>query len=198
LRTVFGIGNPGHHYATNRHNVGFLILDYYASERKLEFKPAHGSYYQAAGLTSKTKFLLIKPTTYVNKSGVAAKEVFDFHDLQIEDFLVICDDTNLNFGTSRVRMTGGDGGHNGLASIIYNLHSNHFPRIRMGVGQGERKGNLADFVLADFNEDEIQKLQPVFKYIVLLIDEFIIGGSKAMLDLNSKLSLTNKEGSDTP
>ena len=91
--------------------------------------------------------------------------------------MVICDDTNLNIGTLRVRLAGGDGGHNGLASIIYNLNSNYFPRIRIGVGQSAEKGSLADFVLSDFNENEIRKLQPAFENTILLIEEFILGGS---------------------
>jgi PTH1 family peptidyl-tRNA hydrolase len=171
LRTVFGIGNPGHHYAANRHNVGFLILDYYASKKKIEFSPSKGEYFQASGSIGEIKFLLIKPTTYVNRSGIAAKEVFDSHNLEPEDILVICDDTNLNTGTLRVRLAGGDGGHNGLAS-------------------------LADFVLSDFNENEIRKLQPAFENTILLIEEFISGGSKAMLDLNSKLSLDDRDNTN--
>jgi len=196
LRTVFGIGNPGHHYATNRHNVGFLILDYYASKKKIEFSPSKDDYYQAAGSMGETKFLLIKPATYVNRSGIAAKEVFDIHNLQTEDLLVICDDTNLNLGTLRVRLSGGDGGHNGLASIIYNLNSNYFPRIRIGVGQNAEINSLADFVLSDFNKYEIRKLQPVIEKTVLLLDEFITGGNRAMLDLNSKLNLTDRENTN--
>lgn len=196
MRTVFGIGNPGHHYTANRHNVGFLILDYYASKKKIEFSPSKGEYFKASGSIGELKFLLIKPTTYVNKSGTAAKEVFDSHNLEPEDLLVICDDTNLNIGTLRVRLAGGDGGHNGLASIIYNLNSNYFPRIRIGVGQSAEKGSLADYVLSDFNENEIRKLQPAFENTILLIEAFISGGSKAMLDLNSKLSLDDKDNTN--
>ena len=196
MRTVFGIGNPGHHYAANRHNIGFLILDYYASKKKIEFSPSKGEYFQASGSINEIEFLLIKPTTYVNRSGIAAKELIDSYNLEPEDLLVICDDTNLNIGTLRVRLTGGDGGHNGLASIIYNLNSNYFPRIRIGVGQSTDKSSLADYVLSDFNENEIRKLHPTFENTVLLIEEFITGGSKAMLDLNSKLILDNKDNTN--
>ena len=122
--------------------------------------------------------------------------VFDIHNLQTEDLLVICDDTNLSLGSVRVRLSGGDGGHNGLASIIYNLNSNYFPRIRIGVGQSTDKSSLANYVLSDFNENEIRKLQPTFENTILLIEEFITGGSKAMLDLNSKLILNNKNNTN--
>ena len=196
MRTILGIGNPGHHYASNRHNIGFLILDFFASKKKIEFIPSKGDYYQANGSIGNRKFLLIKPTTYVNRCGIAAKELFNSHNLLTEEILVICDDTNLSLGSVRVRLSGGDGGHNGLASIIYYLNSNYFPRIRIGVGQNAEIDRLADFVLSDFNKDEIQKLQPAIEKTVLLIEEFVKGGSKAMLDLNSKLNLTDSKNTN--
>jgi PTH1 family peptidyl-tRNA hydrolase len=93
-------------------------------------------------------------------------------------------------------LSGGDGGHNGLASIIYHLNSNNFPRIRIGVGQSFKKDGLAEYVLSDFNENEIEMLKSLFEKAVLLVDEFIAGGSKAMLDLNSKLNLNEKDNTN--
>jgi PTH1 family peptidyl-tRNA hydrolase len=190
LRVIFGIGNPGGRYERNRHNAGFLFLDFYAAKNSLEFLPSKGDYFKAAGSIADSQFVLIKPTTYVNNSGFAAKQIVDENKIQSEDFLTICDDTNLNTGTLRLRLSGGDGGHNGLASVIYNLNSNNFPRIRIGVGKGLTKGSLADYVLSDFNDEEIQILNGAFEKILLLVNEFIVGGSKAMLDLNSSLNKT--------
>jgi PTH1 family peptidyl-tRNA hydrolase len=193
LRIIFGIGNPGRSYAANRHNAGFLALDFIASEKRIEFSPSVGSYFSSEGLWGGDKYMLVKPATFVNKSGIAAKEIIEKYNLQVEDFLVVCDDINLNLGALRVRLSGGDGGHNGLASLIYHLNSNNFPRIRIGVGQSPEKNSLADFVLSDFNEIEIQNLHPVYEKTILLIEEFVKGGSKAMLDLNSKLNPGTKE-----
>ncbi len=196
MRTVFGIGNPGRIYAANRHNAGFLFLDYYASKKKLEFLPSKGDYFKAEAAIGESKYLLIKPTTFVNNSGNAAKEIVEIYGLRSEDFLVICDDINLNLGTLRVRLSGGDGGHNGLASIIYHLNSNNFPRIRIGVGQSFKKDGLVEYVLSDFRENEIEMLESLFEKAVLLVDEFFAGGSKAMLDLNSKLNLNENDNTN--
>ena len=188
MRVIFGIGNPGHRYSNNRHNAGFLLLDFVASQKSLSFLSAKGDYHYAKGIACDTNFLLIKPTTFVNNCGFASKQVTDEYDLPIEDFLVVCDDTSLDLGTVRVRLSGGDGGHNGLASIIYNLNSNGFPRIRIGVGQSLNKNGLVEYVLSDFTTDEVTKLRNIFEKATSLIDEFISGGSKAMLDLNSKMN----------
>jgi PTH1 family peptidyl-tRNA hydrolase len=196
LRAVFGIGNPGSSYSANRHNAGFLFLDYYASKKKLEFLPSKADYFKAEASIGESKYVLIKPTTYVNNSGNAANEVIETYNLQSDDFLVICDDINLNLDTLRVRLSGGDGGHNGLASIIYHLNSNNFPRIRIGVGQSFKNDGLAEYVLSDFNENEIEALKSLFEKAVLLVDEFLAGGSKAMLDLNSKLNLNEKDNTN--
>jgi PTH1 family peptidyl-tRNA hydrolase len=187
LRIIFGIGNYGSPFSGNRHNAGFLFLDFFANKKSLGFLPSKGDYYKAGGVFNNFPYLLIKPTTFVNNSGLAASQLINTYDIKIEDLLVLCDDTNLDIGTFRLRLSGGDGGHNGLASIIYNLNSNKFPRIRIGVGKDVCKGNLAEFVLSDFEEDEIRRLTEVFEKTAVLVEEFIIGGSKAMLDLNSKL-----------
>ncbi|MBT8377762.1 MAG: aminoacyl-tRNA hydrolase [Ignavibacteria bacterium] len=188
MHTIFGIGNPGSSYTANRHNTGFLFLDFFAAKIGIKFTPSKGNFYSAEGSASGIKFLLVKPTTFVNKSGIAAREVLYTYQLPTENLLVICDDTNLNLGTLRVRLSGGDGGHNGLASIIYQLSSNDFPRIRIGVGQNFEKNGLAEYVLSNFNETDLKELKPVFEKTLLLAEEFIIGGSNAMLDLNSKLN----------
>jgi len=192
LRIIFGIGNYGNQYSGNRHNAGFLFLDFFAHIKSLGFLPSKGDYYKASGALNNFPYALIKPTTFVNNSGLAALQLISNYDIKIEDILVFCDDTNLDIGTFRLRLSGGDGGHNGLASIIYNLNSNNFPRIRIGVGKDAGKGNLAEFVLSDFEDDEIRRLTEVFEKTAVLVEEFIIGGSKAMLDLNSKLYLNKK------
>lgn len=193
MRVIFGIGNPGRRYERNRHNAGFLFLNFYAAKNSLEFLPSKGDYFKAAGSIANSQFVLIKPTTYVNNSGIAAKQIVDEYNIQADNFLTICDDTNLDIGTPRLRLSGGDGGHNGLASVIYNLNSNNFSRIRIGVGKGLAEGSLVDYVLSDFNDEEIQILSGVFNKTALLVNEFVIGGSKAMLDLNSTFNKTEND-----
>ncbi len=193
MRALFGIGNPGSRYLKNRHNAGFLFLDYYAEKNSLKFIPSKGDYLFADGLIGGSKILLIKPVTYVNRSGIAVSQIITGYNLEASNLLVICDDTNLDIGTIRLRLSGGDGGHNGLASIIYTLNTNNFPRLRIGVGKSLEQNALADYVLADFGNDELIELKKVFDKAVLLADEFLTNGSKAMLDLNSKLNKSEKE-----
>ena len=109
-------------------------------------------------------------------------------ELQLNDFLVVCDDINLSLGEFRLRLSGGDGGHNGLKSIIYSIRSDLFPRIRIGVSNNPENKDLAEYVLGNFSEDEFGKIKIAFKEISLLVKEYITGGSRSMLDLNSKLN----------
>lgn len=191
MRAVLGIGNPGTKYQRNKHNAGFLILDYFANLKSLKFKASKGEYYIATGSINRLDFSLIKPTTFVNNSGIAAKHFVEQHNINVEDLLVVCDDINLETGKIRARRFGGDGGHNGLASIIYHLNSNRFPRLRIGIGNYFEEGQLSDYVLSDFADDELKLLSESFETSKILIEEFIIGGIDAMLNANSKLGNEN-------
>jgi len=187
VRAIFGLGNPGLRYQRNRHNAGFLILDSFAESNSIRFKAAKGDYYFAKGELRRTDYYLIKPTTYVNKSGLAVLQFLENYKIDLEDFLVVCDDINLDTGILRVRSSGGDGGHNGLASIIFHLNSDQFPRLRIGIGKSFEEGNLSSFVLTDFTEEEGSLLVEAFKNSNYLIEAFIAGGIKKMLNANSKL-----------
>lgn len=187
MRAIFGIGNPGIRYQFTRHNAGFLLLEYFAQKKSIIFKAGSGEYYEAAGQISDFGFVLIKPITYVNNSGIAAKQVLEKYDISYEDFLVVCDDTNLSNYEWRVRLSGSDGGHNGLSSIIYHLMTEQFPRIRIGIGSNPPDKVLSDYVLSEFSKNELEEYQKTFNKVSLLIEEFIIGGSKKMLEANSVL-----------
>ena len=187
MRVIFGIGNPGIRYEFTRHNAGFLLLDYLAEKISVNFKASTGEYSEALGKLSGQEFSLIKPETFVNNSGLAAKQVFEKYDLLSDDFLIICDDTNLKNFEWRIRLSGGDGGHNGLSSIIYHLMLDQFPRIRIGIGTNPEDIALSDYVLSDFSKDELKEYQRIFKKCSVLIEEFIVGGSKKMLEANSVL-----------
>lgn len=192
MRLILGIGNPGNKYKNNRHNVGFIVLDQLASLNSLTFSASKGDYYFARGILSSNDYKLIKPSTYVNNSGVAAKQVLEKDNLLVTDLLVIHDDVNLPNSEIRVKAKGGDGGHNGLNSIIWHLMSDEFPRIRIGVGSDFEKGEMADYVLSDFSADEMKAIDEKFQTVHTLIDEFIKGGVNGLLDANSRLSNLNK------
>ncbi len=187
MRLVLGIGNPGNRYSFTRHNAGFLFLDNYALKNSLSFKASKYDYYYAEGKTADCGFSLIKPSTFVNNSGIAVLQALVEFDVQISDLLVIADDVNLETGKFRIRANGGDGGHNGLNSIIYHLNSNDFPRLRIGIGNDFGRGQMADYVLSAFSKEEEVLISRVFDETIVLIDEFIKFGTKGMLDANSKL-----------
>ncbi len=187
MRAVLGIGNIGLRYQRNRHNAGFLVLDYFAQNRSIKFRAAKGDYYICEGDLNQVHYFLIKPSNYVNNSGVAALQFLEKHKIDISDLLVVCDDVNMEMGKLRVRKSGGDGGHNGLASIIYHLNSDQFPRLRIGIGSDFNEGELSSYVLDDFSENDAKIFKTVLKDSSHLVEEFIIGGIEALLNANSKL-----------
>ena len=127
----------------------------------------------------------------MNQSGIAVLDFLTQYSIDYEDILVVLDDVNLQPGQIRLRKSGSDGGHNGIKSIIYHLQTDAFPRLRFGIGSDFEKGGIADFVLNKFSLEELKSLETNIIYSTELIQEFIIGGYKSMLDYFSKNSLKN-------
>jgi PTH1 family peptidyl-tRNA hydrolase len=198
LRVIFGIGNPGIRYEDTRHNAGFLLVDFFAKKNSLSFKETMGEYFKAQGKIGDQDYVLIKPSTYVNNSGIAARQVFDKYSPAIEDFLVVSDDTNLKTYVLRVRLSGSDGGHNGLNSIIFHLKTDQFPRIRIGIGNNPSDVTLSEYVLSEFSKNELVEYQNTFIKGSQLIEEFIFGGSKKMLEANSILMKSENQNNSNP
>lgn len=187
MRAIVGIGNPGKKYQFNRHNVGFLALDHFAEKYQIKFFPSKYDYYFAEGEVEGNSFVLAKPTTYVNNSGIAVKDLIYRYNIPVYDLLVVVDDINLDEFDFRLKKSGSDGGHNGLASIIYLLNTDEFPRLRIGIGSDFEKGSLADYVLSDFDESELNKLKETFEFTSLIIRAFITGGYDSCLSEYSKI-----------
>lgn len=174
MKLITGLGNPGTKYSMTRHNIGFIILDYLADFLKINFKPGKGDFYFASGKFKSEDFFLIKPSTFMNNSGLALEQ-FSENYAQIEntnDILIVHDDFHLPLGTIRVRTNGSDAGHNGVASVMYHLNSDEFTRMRTGIGKNEilRKDEYVDYVLTNFLDDEIEKIKlllPVYKDCIL-------------------------------
>lgn len=152
---VVGLGNPGKEYLFTRHNAGFLTVDY-LSER-LGVKVDRAKFKALVGETriGGKRVLIMKPQTYMNLSGEAVREAADFYKIAPENIIVICDDINLAPGKMRIRRKGSDGGQRGLRSIIEQLGSDEFPRVRMGVGAKPHPDfELADWVLSEFRGED--------------------------------------------
>ncbi len=155
---LLGLGNPGERYQFTRHNMGFMLLDHCAREHGLKWTQPAREYHRARGVLHGAEAVLLKPMTYVNLSGLAVRAFEEREEFSAGDALVICDDFNLPLGMLRLRRSGGDGGHNGLASIIDQLGINTFPRLRLGVGPLPPGVDPADFVLARFENEEMDRV----------------------------------------
>ena len=155
MKLVAGLGNPGREYAGTRHNVGFEVMDLLARRHHLPW-PAKldGSSVEARWRRPDADVLLVKPLTYMNLSGRAVGEVARFYKIDLPDVLVVADDVNLPLGRLRARASGTEGGHNGLRSIAESFGTIDYARLRIGVGRGDLRRDLADHVLARFEPDE--------------------------------------------
>ena len=183
---VVGLGNIGAEYAGTRHNIGFMILDAWAQASNVVFEP--GRYGDMAVVHDKGReFHLLKPSTYMNLSGNAVRYWLRKLDLPMDHLLVICDDINLPFGTLRLRRSGSDGGHNGLANITEMLESRDWARLRVGVGHDFAQGQQIDYVLSGFSEEQRAEIPEIAKKIIGGIRTWcFVGMDKAMTQLNTK------------
>ncbi|MFQ5606708.1 MAG: aminoacyl-tRNA hydrolase [Candidatus Zixiibacteriota bacterium] len=182
---ILGLGNVGERYHSSRHNIGFDVVDELADRLKIRFTPAKGDYFVAdthavirqdtwwrrifnlggetispapAGAAppgSGNRTLLFKPTTLMNRSGIAARGILQQYGYSPERMLVIADDFHLQLGALRLRERGSDGGHNGLASIIRALDVDSFPRLRLGIGPKPPASEIVSFVLSRFDGSEM-------------------------------------------
>lgn len=142
---IAGLGNPGKKYENTRHNMGFLVVDRLAEKNDIKVNKIKHKALVGDGIISGRKVLLVKPQTYMNLSGESLREVVSYYGVDLEDVIVIYDDFDLETGALRIRKKGSAGSHNGMKSVIYQLQSENFPRIRIGIG---KSGNLdwKDFV----------------------------------------------------
>lgn len=157
---IVGLGNPGKKYEFTKHNAGFLCIDLLAQNLgtkidRLKFKSLMGD----VRINSK-RCLLLKPQTFMNLSGEAVRDAAQFYNIPPEKIIVIFDDISLEPGKLRIRRKGSDGGHNGIKNIIYQLQSDAFPRIKLGIGaKPHPEFDLADWVLEPFSKEALKKLR---------------------------------------
>jgi PTH1 family peptidyl-tRNA hydrolase len=156
MKLVAGLGNPGAKYRGTRHNVGFEVVDLLARRHRLEFEAAPADAVFARWRRTETGdvVLLTKPLTFMNLSGDAVAALARYYKVETPDVLIVCDDVNLPLGRLRVRGTGTEGGHNGLRSVAAMLGTIDYPRLRIGVGRGDLRRDMADHVLARFEPEE--------------------------------------------
>ncbi|MBC8214437.1 MAG: aminoacyl-tRNA hydrolase [Candidatus Marinimicrobia bacterium] len=159
MNLIVGLGNPGKKYAETKHNFGFWIVDYFAEKSDLQFKAGKGDY-----LFCKTnELMLMKPTTYMNNSGIAVKEACKYFDIEPKDILLVYDEIDLPVGTIRFRSDGGSGGHKGVESVIYQLEDDKFSRLRLGIATDENMRPAEHYVLKPFSKNHKEQAEEVIK-----------------------------------
>ncbi len=186
MKMVIGLGNPGRRYAATRHNIGFMVVDAIArhqgsSFRRHWFIRASSCWCQLAG----EKVLLVKPRTFMNLSGLAVKALMRRTHTAPEDVIVIFDDLDLPTGQLRIRAKGRAGGHRGLQSVIKELDTQAFIRIRIGIGRCPEGENVIDYVLSDFRNEEQAVMTQTTSRAITALEEIIRSGvDKAMNAFN--------------
>jgi len=183
MKLIVGLGNPGKNYAHNRHNIGFMCLNYFARVHSIRFDHRQCLARVGIGEVGGDRLLLAKPRTYVNFSGKAVGPLVLKHGISLNDLLVICDDLDLPLGKIRLRQSGGSGGHKGMRSIIFALRSDSFPRIRVGIGRPEVEGIpstnedvIVNYVLGNFTPQEEEVVKSTITRVADAIDCFLIQG----------------------
>jgi PTH1 family peptidyl-tRNA hydrolase len=184
LNLIVGLGNPGERYRNTRHNLGYRVVDFLADRfdklttrrDKKEFRSGKGEFLFCETKVGGERVYLIKPLTFMNASGVAVAEAIDNLNLGIENLLVVCDDVALPLGKIRIREKGSDGGHKGLRSIIYQLSSIDFARLRLGIGDTPENVDLEEFVLEDFKPEEKEKTDQMIEKAILAVENTVMNG----------------------
>jgi len=154
---IVGLGNPGREYRSNRHNAGFILLDRLVERHKwMAFTRRQGKALITTGVLGQASLVLAKPQTFMNLSGEAVGSLVRFYNLPLEQLLVVADEIDLPLGTLRLRPDGGSAGHNGMRSIIEQLGTETFPRLRLGVGRPPGVKAAAGYVLRDFRGEDLE------------------------------------------
>ena len=153
---IAGLGNPGSKYENTRHNMGFKAIDAMASEFGIDVNRAKFKGLIGEGRIGSEKVILLKPQSYMNLSGQSVREIMNFYKIPEENLIVIYDDFDLPIGSIRVRKSGGPGTHNGMKSVVQELGSRKFPRVRVGIGSSD--GSTIQFVIGKVGKDEQQIL----------------------------------------
>ena len=192
---IVGLGNPEPKYDKTRHNIGFETVDTLADVWQMSYKENRrfqGLF--AEGLTpAGTKIRLLKPLTYMNRSGQAVRAVMDWYKIEPQSVLVIYDDMDLPVGRLRLRLSGSAGGHNGMKSIISHLGSQDFPRLRIGIGKSGPQKETVSHVLGRFSPDEAVVMSEVRQLVVEAVEVSLKEGVEKAMSLYNSRSVTDRD-----
>ncbi|MCL2618720.1 MAG: aminoacyl-tRNA hydrolase [Defluviitaleaceae bacterium] len=157
MKFIIGLGNPGRDYAGTRHNIGFEVIDRIAADVGVEINRAKHRAHFGEGFLGTRKIVLVKPQTYMNLSGECVRDILHFYKRTPSDMIVVYDDCDLALGQIRIRERGSAGSHNGMKNIVYQLETDEFVRVRVGIGEKPPRMELANYVLSKFAKHELEE-----------------------------------------
>ena len=179
---IVGLGNPGAEYENTRHNIGFEAIDSIASKFNIEIKrKGYSSLYEQINYTE-NKLFLIKPQTFMNRSGRAVHEIKSFYKIPTENLIVIYDELDIPLGNLKIKFGGGAAGHNGIRSIISSIGDEGFSRIRLGIGKPLSKEKTVGHVLSKFRKDEKQVVDDMITTVYEAVIEIIENGAQSAMN----------------
>lgn len=182
---VVGLGNPENEYANTRHNMGFDVINEIAKKNNINITKTKFNGLYETSIIQGQKIILLKPQTYMNLSGQSVREYINFYNIELEKIILIYDDIDIEKGIIKIRKKGSSGTHNGMKSVIQELGTTEFIRIRVGIGQPEYKNDMVNYVLGKIPEDEQKILQQGIEKAAEAVEEIIKNGiDKAMNKFN--------------
>ena len=173
---VVGLGNPEPEYSRTRHNMGFDVINQLAKKYDIDLTRSNFQAIYGTGIIEQEKVILVKPQTFMNLSGEAVKQYVDFYKIPLEKVIVVYDDMDTEIGTIRIRSKGGAGTHNGMKSMVQELKSEEFPRIRVGIGRPNDEFDRIDYVIGSIPDEEYIDLQMGQQKAVEAVIDYIENG----------------------
>ncbi len=173
---IVGLGNPEEEYARTRHNMGFDVINKLSENQNIKVNKNKFNSLYGTGTMHGEKVILIKPQTYMNLSGEAVRDFMNFYKIKPEKLIIIYDDLDIEPGMIKIRKKGGPGTHNGMKSIVHEIQSEDFPRVRVGIGNPEYKGDLLNYILTKIPEEDYKVLKTSIENAANAIKEIIKNG----------------------
>lgn len=179
---LIGLGNPGREYKDTRHNFGFMLIDRIAVRLNARGLKVQSKAIVTDAIYEDRKLILAKPQTYMNLSGQSVQGLVHFYKIPLTNVMVLSDDLDIPFGTIRIRAAGGFGGQRGLSSVIENLGTKDFPRLRLGIGRPPGRIDPANFILQNFSRDEMKSISEILDVAADAVLEFVRNGLNASMN----------------
>ncbi len=180
---IVGLGNPGKRYAQTRHNIGFLVVNSLLKKFSFLFEKSQFNTKYSKGLINNVKVIIVKPLSFMNKSGFPIQRISSYFKINLSNIIVIHDDIDLDFGRVLIAKNRGHGGHNGIKSIINSFGSKNFIRIKVGVGRPREQTNITNYVLDNFSKEENKKLKTIIEKSIYACTLIIKNGVEIAMNL---------------